>query len=373
MKISPNLMIIVCFVLATSVSYGQPRQLIPDSLVKRLGEYFIKNKEAVGLSVGVYNNGKKYFYNYGTIEKGKTQKPTKKTIYEIGSITKTFVSLILANAVIEKKVKLDDDVRKYLDEDYPNLEYNKQPVTLLQLSNTTSGIPNSLPPLPKELTNAPPDYATFCLVEKVQSGYTEKDFLKALHNAVLDTVPGFKTRHSNGAEYLLTYILEKVYKTSIETLVSKYVLVPNKMKRTYFLASKSKSKLLAKGYNSVGIEMPYFAADFMKGVGGLNASTADLIKFIKLQLDTTKKEINLTHQKTFNAGWCDIGLSWMMYKDENGNHQFWADGGTYGFRTFVFFYPEINSGVVVLSNESDPSTADRLSDIAESIFKFMNR
>lgn len=96
-----------------------------------------------------------------------------------------------------------------------------------------------------------------------------------------------------------------------------------------------------------------------------------MIKFVRLQLDKTKKSINLTHQKTFNAGWCDIGITWMMYQDENGNHQNWADGGTYGFRSFVFFYPEINSGIVLLANESNAETADRLSDIAERIFNFI--
>lgn len=71
-------MIMLCFVLARSDSYGQTKQSNLDTLVKRLGENFIKNKEAVGLSIGVYNNGKNYFYNYGTTEKGKIQKSTKK-------------------------------------------------------------------------------------------------------------------------------------------------------------------------------------------------------------------------------------------------------------------------------------------------------
>lgn len=198
-------------------------------------------------------------------------------------------------------MKLDDDIRKYLDGTYPNLEYNKQPITLLQLSNTTSGIPNWLPLFTKEITNASPD-STCYAIEKVYGNYTEKDFLKALHSVVLDTVPGFKNSHSNGAALLLTYILEKVYKTSFENLVTKYVLSPNKMSNTSFLASKTNTKLLAKGYNSSGNEMPCFAANILKGVGGLNSTTSDLLKFIRLQLDTTKSIINLSHQKTFNAG-----------------------------------------------------------------------
>lgn len=367
-----SLTIIAFCTLATSVLYGQIKQVNLNTLIGRLGETFIKDKQAVGLSIGVYKNGTNYFYNFGTTEKGKKLPPTQNTVYEIGSITKAFVSLILATAVIEKKVKLDDDIRKYLDGIYPNLEYNKQPITLLQLSNTTSGIPNWLPEFTKEITNASHD-STCYLIEKVYGDYTEKDFLKALHNVVLDTVPGSKNKHSNGAALLLTYILEKVYKTSVENLVSKYVLRPNQMTNTSFFTAKSSSKVLAKGYNSAGNEMPYFATSLMKGVGGLNSSTSDLIKFIRLQLDTIKKVINLSHQKTFNAGWCDIGLTWQIYKHENGNRQFWADGGTYGFATYIIFYPEINCGIVILTNESDPSTSDRISDIAGNIFNFISK
>ena len=68
-----------------------------------------------------------------------------------------------------------------------------------------------------------------------------------------------------------------------------------------------------------------------------------------------------------------VGLTWQIYKHDNGNRQFWADGGTYGFASYVIFYPEINSGIVILTNESDPSTSDRISDIADSIFNFISK
>jgi CubicO group peptidase (beta-lactamase class C family) len=71
--------------------------------------------------------------------------PSQNTVYEIGSITKTFVSFYLANAVLEHKVSLDDDIRKYLKESYPNLEYNGAPIQLVHLANTTSLLPDWLP------------------------------------------------------------------------------------------------------------------------------------------------------------------------------------------------------------------------------------
>jgi D-alanyl-D-alanine-carboxypeptidase/D-alanyl-D-alanine-endopeptidase len=367
-----SLIFITFWTFSTSVLYGQIKKESLDTLVGRLGENFIKNKQAVGLSIGVYNNGSTYFYNYGTIEREKTILPTQNTVYEIGSITKAFVSLILANAVIEKKVKLDDDIRKYLDGKYPNLEFKGKPVTLLELSNTTSGLPNWLPLLTKQISDAPPDSIPY-YIEKIYKRYSQKDIFDALDKVVLDTVPGTKSAHSNGAALLLSYILEKVYNTSIENLVIEYILKPNKMNNTSFLASTSNSKFLAKGYNDVGKQMPYFATPFLRGVGGLNSTTSDLINFIKHQLDSTKVSVNLSHQNTFNTGWGNIGLSWQIYKWDNGNRQFWVTGGTYGFSSYVIFYPEINSGVVVLSNEADPSSSDRIGDVANGIFQFISK
>lgn len=363
---------IVFFTILTSVSFGQIKRDSLDTLVNRLGEVFIKSKQAAGISIGIYNNGRAYFYNYGTVDREDNKVPTQNTIYEIGSITKAFVSLVLANAVIEKKVKLDDDIRKYLNGNYPNLEFKGKPVTLLELSNTTSGLPNWLPSLTEQITGASPDSIPY-YIETVYKQYSQKDISDALYKIVLDTVPGTKQAHSNGAALLLSCILEKVYHTSIENLVNKYVLKPAKMHSTSFLASTSNAKFLAKGYNDAGKQMPYFATTFLEGVGGLNSTASDLVNFIKFQLDSTNTSVRLSHQKTFNTGWGNIGLSWQIYKWDNGNHQFWVTGGTYGFSSYLIFYPEISSGVVVLSNEADASSSDRLSDIADGIFQFISK
>lgn len=151
MKLIINLALQMLLIFLSYSAHGQTKQVNTDTLVNRLGETFMKDKRAVGLSIGVYNNGATSYYNFGTTEKGKTIQPTQNTVYEIGSVTKAFVSLILANAIIEKKVQLNDDVRKYLDGNYPNLEYKRKPITLEQLANTTSGIPNWLPETPEEM------------------------------------------------------------------------------------------------------------------------------------------------------------------------------------------------------------------------------
>jgi D-alanyl-D-alanine-carboxypeptidase/D-alanyl-D-alanine-endopeptidase len=360
----------ICAMVFMQIGFSQNNS--QDQLLKDLGENFVKGKQNAALSVGVYNNGKISYYNYGSTEAGNQRKPDSKTVYEIGSVTKSFVSLILANSIIEKRINLEDDIRKYLDGNYQNLEFNGKPITIAHLANTTSGIPNWLPVTPIQIVNAIPDSTAF-LRERIYGKYTKSDFFDALHQVTLDTIPGFKTRHSNAAAQLLTYILEDAYNTSIEKLVADYITVPNKMENTSFLASKRKNKKLAFGYDGKGNKMPYFMADILKGAAGLNSTTSDLVNFIKLQLDHTNKAVALSQAESFNAGQYSIGLNWLKYKYDNGNHQIWTDGGTYGFVSYVVIYPEINSGVVVLANVADDETFGKISTIAYKIFEQLQK
>jgi len=66
------------------------------------------------VSIGVYKDGKKYTSHYGELDKGKGNTPSDNTIYEIASVSKTFTGVLVANAVLEGKLALEDDIRKYL-------------------------------------------------------------------------------------------------------------------------------------------------------------------------------------------------------------------------------------------------------------------
>jgi len=104
------------------------------AIVDHAVDSFFKNTpQAVGLSIGVVKADKTYTYNYGTVERGKKVPPTANTLYPIASITKTFTGALLAQAALEGKIKLDDNVGKYLDGDYPNLGFQAHPIRLFDL------------------------------------------------------------------------------------------------------------------------------------------------------------------------------------------------------------------------------------------------
>jgi D-alanyl-D-alanine-carboxypeptidase/D-alanyl-D-alanine-endopeptidase len=382
------LTVAICSIMPPSL-FGQHTQSALDATIRKLGDRFIVDKQAVGLSIGVYANGDGHFYNFGSIERDKDILPSQNTVYEIGSITKTFVSLILAIAVQEQKANLDDDIRKYLKESYPNLEYNGIPIKLVHLANTTSLLPDWLPELPVEIRNLSNDSSSFLRINYYNK-LTSTDFFKALHSVKLDTIPGTRSAHSNAAAQLLAYILEGIYQMPMEKLITKYVTTPYKMNETFFINEK-KLRSTATGYTASGNEANYeFAIPYFKNVAGLGSTASDLVKYIKMYLDTTNETASLCLRKTIDmtassgkvtkmrpdhTATPDVysaALGWFKYHPSVSNSQIWADGGTNGFNSYVVIYPHLNSGVVVLANKSDEKIFRALPAIAYEISKVLD-
>jgi len=168
------------------------------AIVNHAAERIFKNTpQAVGLSIGVVKAGRTYTFDYGTVEVGKKVLPMANTLYPIASITKAFTGALLAQAALEGKVKLDDDVRKYLDGDYPNLEFQGHPIRLFDLLDHRSGLPFFIPDRPETL----PDFENNVVpwptrIANIEKTYTRQDFYEDLHKVKLDAVPGekFSTR-----------------------------------------------------------------------------------------------------------------------------------------------------------------------------------
>lgn len=338
-----------------------------DSLVNEIVKPFLSDKSHVGLSVSFYHNGKQYFYAYGIADKHKNTPVTRKTIFEIGSITKTFAGLILAKAVEDNKVHLDDDIRTYLKESYPNLEYKGSPIKLYQLLNHSSGMPFDYIDRTK-FAKANPDSLPL-LVGNLESSYTKQQLYKDLHSTKIDTIPGIKLSYSNVAAQLLCYILEEVYDKPYEDLINEFILKPAKMNATGFYQLLQKD-LIAKGYNKNGMLMPYNQS---KAAGGLLSSGEDLLNYGILQLDEGKKVIALSHQPTWGQiEYYAMGLNWQMKKNDN-YRRIWQSGGTAGFTSLLSFYPEKHSCFVLLANEFDENSQGELSKIESRLFESLDK
>lgn len=359
------------FLLVATVAFGQskPPTINPDTAATRLGTRFVNVPGNVGLSVGVYDNGRTYFYNFGTTENSQKKPPTQHTIYEIGSVTKTFTSLLLAQAVTEKKLNLNDDIRKYLDGKYPNLAYQGQPIRLVHLANTTSALPDNLPDKPEIFRNPNPDSIAQQFY-RLHINRTRKDFYADLQQVKLTRAPGTVPQHSNVAAELLGYILERVYKMPYEALVKQYITDPSQMTSTNMAPAvpKAKASMQAKGHGPTSQVTPYHTLPDLQIAGGLNSTTTDLLKYLQLHLNSNNAAVKLSHQPTFGSPESEaVALNWFITKTVDSNQAFTHTGGSFGFASYCVFYPALNRGLVLLANRNDGSTESRLAELAAAI------
>jgi CubicO group peptidase (beta-lactamase class C family) len=314
-----------------------------DLIVDKAAQSYLQNLKSVGLSIGVVKDGKFYTYNYGETEKGNKQLPTAQSFYEIGSVTKTFTGILLAQAVLDEKVKLDDDIRKYLDGSFPNLEYQGLPITLRHLSTHTSGIPNATDNV-KDIDYVNP-----------WENFSREQLLDALHRVKLERKPGERFEYSNSAVGLLGNILEKVYGMSYEKLVEKYICKPAGMKDTKINLSDVEMKRFVRGHNNEGRVIPFWNVHGVEGAGALRSTTRDMLKYAAFNLQAKNKAVQMSQRVQWQSPkvTARLGLGWEIQTTPSGFRRLGHSGGTGGFRSYLALYPELKFGIVVMTNNVD--------------------
>jgi len=367
--------VIFLLVLNTLAAFGQvshkqnqaERSLNEE--VDKAGLKFISNPVHVGLSIGIVENGSSYAYNYGSIEKDRQVKPTAKTIYEIASITKSFTGILLAHAVAEGKISLNDDVTKYLDGSYPGLAYEGHSVKISNLANHTSGLPKNVPDYKKDLS---PEE-----IIDLYKDFSEKRFLDELAKIRINRIPGSQFNYSNAGAQLIGIILEKVYHMSYADLVKKYITKPNHMEDTRLSVSYSDEARFAKGYNEKGVQTPLSSQWVsIPAAGSLKSTVDDLLSYLKLNMNEKDHVIALAHQVTFKhsaEGDNDIGLFWFSKTLPNGTREVMHAGGSFGTTTYCLVCPSQHIGIVCLCNDAAPGTEHELTvmcnDLLSRLYK----
>ncbi len=328
-----------------------------DSVVNTAaGDFFKNSPQAVGLSVAVLINGKAHFYNYGSREKGGHQKPAADSLYAIASISKTFTGTLLAQAQLEGRASLKDDVRKFLPGEYPNLAFNGHPIRLQDLVNHLSGLPFNLPDVPG---NRPPfDGPTPPDLQSRLDHYTRADFLADLHTVKLDRVPGETFSYSNVGAVLASLVLERIYGKPYEELVKQKIGAPLGMTDTTISLSASQRKRLMTGYDEAGHATPY-PQEMLLGAGALKSTTADMLKYAQWEMAESDPAVRLSHQATFTSKNYSAGLNWQMITVGDAR-RIWQEGDLPGFASICAVFPEAHLAIVTLVNEEDHKSSHQL-------------
>jgi len=336
------------------------KKLTPlDNEVDKAVTDFFSDPNNVGAVVAVVKADGVFYYHYGEAKKGQGILPGNNTIFEIGSISKTFTGTLLAQAVLDKKISLDDDIRNYLPAACAKLELDGKPVLVKHLSNHTSGLPRLTDDL-----GTTPGYDE----NDPYKHYTKEMYFNYLSRVKLESVPGTKQEYSNTAVAILGIILQKVYGQTYEQLLAKYIANPLKMGNTSTFVPGKQLANFATGYANGAVTSHWNLAD-TNPAGGIRSTLADMVLYLKANMADATPAIALSHKETFKEGEDSIGLGWFLYPTK-GDILIWHNGGTGGFTSYTGHLKDKKAGVVVLTNSASQNGPDR---IGTSILKFLQQ
>jgi len=272
--------------------------------------------------------------------------PPEKIVFEIGSITKVFTGLLLAQAVVEKKVTLETTVGSLLDPKLKFADPRIAAITLKQLSTHTSGLPR-----------LPGNMAAGAVEDDPYAHYDEKLLLAYLTSAKLEGDGPFSCSYSNLGVGLLGHLLGKVCETSWEKAVVTKICLPLGLNDT---AVHPGPKLpLAKPHAEAKVVKPWHL-DAVAGAGALRSTAADMMKFGEAMLHPEKTPLKdafaiaLQAQAEAPAMGGQIGLGVLIGKHE-GDVFFNHDGGTGGYSSSLLVIPTKEVVRVVLINNNSLS------------------
>ena len=327
---------------ADHIATNNKRLTTAQRVIDSLARDYLANAATCGLSIGIVARGSTEMYFYGSVNKDTEALPGPSTIYEIGSITKTFTGTILAHAINEGKIKPDDDIRKYLPGEYPNLEYEGKPITVQDLANHTSGLARMPNDLNRQDNFDPSDPF---------KNYTTEMVLNYLKTVKLNKEPGTVSSYSNLGGGLLGIILERLYQSPLAGLYAELINAPLQLRYTNITVPKADEGRRATGYfDGTGKKAAYWHLGGLAAAGGLNSCLADMLIWLSANSSETNEDMKLAHAETFKDAKNSIGLHWILSATKDKHTIVWHNGGTGGFRSYCGFVKEMNIGVVVLSN-----------------------
>jgi CubicO group peptidase (beta-lactamase class C family) len=303
----------------------------------------VESGRAVGIVAGVIDQKGRQVIASGKVSLEGPQQPDGDTVYEIGSVTKVFTSLILADMIEKGEVKADDPVAKFLPATVKVPSRNGRQITLLDLSMQVSGLPR----LPDNLKPADP-----------ANPYVDYDAAKLydfLSRYTLTRDPGEKYEYSNLAVGLLGHALALKAGISYEELLRRRIFDPLGMRSTSMTLSEAQKNRLAPGYSASLQPVKNWDFAVLAGCGAVRSTVNDMLKFVAANLELTDTPLKSAMRRMRSARKetgmpdVDIGMAWHVFTKFD-TQIWWHNGGTYGYRSFVGYNPAKKEGVVVLCN-----------------------
>jgi CubicO group peptidase (beta-lactamase class C family) len=301
----------------------------------------VASGSVLGATAMHVKDGDVVYFAGGSLAPGSDEKPDEATQFEIGSVTKAFTDLLLAEMVDSGKVSYDSTLGELLD-DVRFANEAVGDITLLQLATHSSGLPR----LPANLAPTDP--------QDPYNGYGEQALRAGIAQARDKQPLGDHYAYSNFGVGLLGYVLGQVHGGGYAAAVEELVIQPLGLGRTGFdrdahSATPWRGGQAVKNWNLAALS----------GAGALRSTAADLARLARIQLGQLDNPLNhdLADDREVigPAGNFEITPVWHVGESADGRI-FWHNGGTGGFWSFFGFKPATNEGVAILvSGDPDPT------------------
>lgn len=340
-----TLALVIAMLPAAGAGQSTPRPSLPsDAEVRQiLIDRIDTQHQSIGIVVGLVAPEGRRVVAYGHLEKGDTRPLNGDTVFEIGSETKVFTALLLADMVQRGEVALTDPVAKFLPPNLKMPERNGRSITLLDLATHTSGLPRLPTNLsPKDPGNPYADYSVDQLYQFLSTYQLTRDI-------------GSQYEYSNLGGGLLGHVLALRAGTSYENLVISRISTPLGMNSTRITLSPEMKARLAVGHDAGLNTVENWDLSTLAGAGALRSTGNDMLTFISANLGYTKSPLApamaamLKQRRPTGQPGLEIALGWHILTV--GNKEIvWHNGGTGGYRSFMAFDPKAGTGVALLSN-----------------------
>jgi len=325
-----------------SCSGDTPPLVPPDEETRRLvSEWVERRQPELSIVVGVLEPQGKRVISYGRLDGRRAADAN--TVFEIGSATKVFTSLLLADMVTRGEVRLSDPVSRYMPAGVRIPERGGRSITLEDLATHRSGLPRM-----------PMNFFTPNQTDPYRA-YSTKDLYRFLAWYPLPRDIGTEYEYSNLGAGLLGHAPARAAEQDYEALLLKRVIEPLEMSSTGITLSPAMQSHLALGHDTLFDEtVNWNFTEAFAGAGALRSTANDLLTFLAAQLGYTTSDLSAAITQT-RSTWrpalsgTSIGLGWMK-RPGKVSEIIWHGGGTGGYSAFVGFDPAARSGVVVLAN-----------------------
>jgi D-alanyl-D-alanine-carboxypeptidase/D-alanyl-D-alanine-endopeptidase len=345
-----RLSVLLIISLSACIAAPEPPALITSEAQAYI-QHRVDQQQNTGIVVGIVEPGGEEFFSFGTKLINTDEPVNEDTLFEIGSITKIFTTLLLADMVQQGELSLDDALQEFLPAGIQAPGYKGESITLMHLATHTSGLP--LMPLnfsPEDIDNPYVDYST-------------EDLLDFLNSYALNRPPGQRFEYSNLGVGTLGQALVFHSRQNYADLLRKRITSRLGMPDTVLDLDAEQQARLATGH-FLKRPVQHWDFDALVGAGAIRSTARDLTAFLAAEVGLVEtpsaSAMQLTHSALFptDEPGVQIALGWFV-RELDGRQILYHEGGTGGFYAFVGFVPEAQMGVVILTN-----TQRKLDDLA---------